>query len=491
MKRFKNLKISMGSKSEKSQFMTNELETWKAKHTIELNGKPEPSDTQKEKLEYFMDQYETLGLFYSKDADHIPRFLRKRDYQHWFVSNIQNQTCTVNLNIEFVPPKILQPDEKGHQYQVLITEDDDRTYKEDVVKVKEFKCTADVKERIKEVLGATNFSLLLRNSEHVARYIHCGTWVSMQCSGASVIRTLFKKQLKDEMIIRRINIPPSGLSVRNAKADGTKIFSDNEYDFNVEFTKQVQYLHPEDDNLYNIVFFGPTGAGKSSLINLLFNSRVTLATSGAMSVTKDIIFSKGKAKGMYLKSQDGKMEKVTKDVNIVDTVGFCDTKLSPWEIYELVKDKLSTNLLHIDRVVFVSSGRLEKAHKEAIKQFMDWLKYEKNKKNFCFIHNKCDAMDEGQRLQNLQTICEELAIDNSITNEKIEQDTNLPTPVQMVNALGFHPKADFEDIREDIQLLQDCIINCPAYSNSCKDLTPKLQRIKVHKPDDSGMCTIL
>merc|ERR1712020_802538 len=123
------------------------------------------------------------------------------------------------------------------------------------------------------------------------------------------------------MAIRTINIPPRGLSVRNAKADGTKIFSDNEYDFNVEFTKQVQYLHPEDDNLYNIVFFCPTGAGKSSLINLLFNSRVTLATSGAMSVTKDIIFSKGKAKGVFSKSEGGR-EKVTKDVNIVDTVGF-------------------------------------------------------------------------------------------------------------------------------------------------------------------------
>ena len=100
-------------------------------------------------------------------------------------------------------------------------------------------------------------------------------------------------------------------------------------------------------------------------------------------------------------------------------------------------------------------------------------------------------MDEGQRLQNLQTICEELGIDNSITNEKIEQDTLFPTPVQMVNALGFHPKADFKDVYDDIQLLQDCIINCPAYSNSCKDLSPKLQRIKVHKPDESGMCTIL
>ena len=40
--------------------------------------------------------------------------------------------------------------------------------------------TADTVERMKRVVGATAYSLLLRNCEHIANYIFEGRWLSMQ-----------------------------------------------------------------------------------------------------------------------------------------------------------------------------------------------------------------------------------------------------------------------------------------------------------------------
>ena len=207
-------------------------------------------------------------------------------------------------------------------------------------------------------------------------------------------------------------------------------------------------------------------------------------------MTRNVSFFRGKAEGRYFKF--GKdVKKYDQDVNIIDTIGFCDTTMTPKEVYDAVKDKLQTNLIHVDRVVIVCSGRLENAHKDAIKQFMLWLDYKKHQNNFCFVHSKCDGMEEGQKLRSLSTVCGELGIDTSITNQKIAADTladsvTLSSTVQMVNTFGFPPKASFEEIHEDLQLLQDCVINCPVYQ---KD-TDQRERIKI-KADEGSWCTIL
>ena len=43
-----------------------------------------------------------------------------------------------------------------------------------------FKATAEVLKRMNRVFSATNFSFCLRNSEHMARYIMEGSWLSLQ-----------------------------------------------------------------------------------------------------------------------------------------------------------------------------------------------------------------------------------------------------------------------------------------------------------------------
>ena len=137
---------------------------------------------------------------------------------------------------------------------------------------------------------------------------------------------------------------------------------------------------------------------------------------------------------------------------------------------------------------------------------MKWLKYEEKQNNFCFVHSKCDGMDEGQKLRSLNAVCGELEIDISVTNESLrpQSNSNLPqlnstSTVQMVNTLGFPPKAPYKDIQEDLKLLQDCIINCQVYPESERGKhNPQLQRIKISAPDNNSLfssllhnCTIL
>ena len=103
-----------------------------------------------------------------KDATHCGV-----SYQHWFVTdktwtiefgggNVTNATVLVHNN------------PKGS----YIIED-------------EFANTTEVKKRMKMVCGTTNYSLALRNCEHVARYIFCGRWICMQMLGDGALRKVF------------------------------------------------------------------------------------------------------------------------------------------------------------------------------------------------------------------------------------------------------------------------------------------------------------
>ena len=74
-------------------------------------------------------------------------------------------------------------------------------------------------------------------------------------------------------------------------------------------------MNASDSSMYNILFIGPTGSGKSHLINCLFNSTVSVSSASTDSVTKEIHFYQGRCK--YKMRESGFHEK---DVNIIDTI---------------------------------------------------------------------------------------------------------------------------------------------------------------------------
>ena len=94
----------------------------------------------------------------------------------------------------------------------------------------------------------------------------------------------------------------------------------------LQFKKHLTTLSENDNNSYNIVIIGPTGSGKSSTINQMFNKRVCPTNSGPDSVTKKLKFYQGD-----LKTSDTNFDKVT----IIDTIGeyLLKSTIIPFRLY--------------------------------------------------------------------------------------------------------------------------------------------------------------
>ena len=54
------------------------------------------------------------------------------------------------------------------------------------------------------------------------------------------------------------------------------------------------------------------------------------------------------------------------------------------EVEYLIKFFLKHNLTHVDRIVVICSGRIEKAHADSIKALLQWLGYDSYERNFLF-----------------------------------------------------------------------------------------------------------
>ena len=113
------------------------------------------------------------------------------EYQHWYVTDL-------NWEIEFGFNGGL----KLSTVSVIIRESARSTtifpnelptpsskFLNSIVDAK-FKLTGEIKGRMKKICGARNFSLGLRNCEHLAKYIYCGKWESNQVSRKGILRKL-------------------------------------------------------------------------------------------------------------------------------------------------------------------------------------------------------------------------------------------------------------------------------------------------------------
>ena len=155
------------------------------------------------------------------------------------------------------------------------------------------------------------------------------------------------------------------------------------------------------------------GAGKSTLINLLFNRtvcKIKKDNSNIASVTREACVVSG-----VHSCDDGEVP-----INIIDTMGLCDTFLEDKEaINNLFKDFLPEHS-KIDKVVFVTSGRISPIQKEALCTILDRFQYPCNitvkdvkekKDNFVFIYNKSETLSDAEKLTALQDMGDKLGID--------------------------------------------------------------------------------
>ena len=105
------------------------------------------------------------------------------EYQHWYVTDM-NWEIEFGFNgglqlssVSVIISKIAQSTTTVPNKSPIPSP----KFRKSVVDAK-FKLTGEIKDRMKKVCGARNFSLGLRNCEHLANYIYCGKWESFQVS---------------------------------------------------------------------------------------------------------------------------------------------------------------------------------------------------------------------------------------------------------------------------------------------------------------------
>jgi GTP-binding protein EngB required for normal cell division len=138
-----------------------------------------------------------------------------------------------------------------------------------------------------------------------------------------------------------------------------------------------------------------------------------------------------------------KTEIIKKTVNIIDTVGFCDSIMSHAQVEELIQHWLELQKTTIDKVVVVTHGRIEKIHADSIKTMLKWLHFSEHKTSFVFVYNKADdvlrAADEATVQENLALMVEILGVD--FTQVFSFEDSST---IDLVIPLGIAPGSDFD-----------------------------------------------
>ena len=260
-------------------------------------------------------------------------------------------------------------------------------------------------------MGATAYSLLLRNCEHIANFIFEGRWLSMQSLTEGRIGTRLLEFVMDAEHRALRNLLPTELRVEKV-ADGGPVYAG--LTPRVEYANTPAQLDLNDAEAYNVVLLGPTGAGKSTLINLIFNQNVAEAYVDPDSVTKNMTFYTGE--GYVTEFVRDRNVQVKKRINLIDSIGFCDSHLDPKEVYRIIKEQITSNTATLHKVVIVTSGRIEAQHKESIKQVLEWLKYDpkatpgsaSSNMSFLFVYTKMDGKSEDERATALAKMCDRL-----------------------------------------------------------------------------------
>jgi len=341
--------------------------------------------------------------------------------------------------------------------------------------------TDDIMARMQRVCGARGYSLCLRNCEHLARYVISGSWVSSQTllTSRRVGARFAQYMMQEQKAI--LNTPPIEL----VDPTNVSVLYPSQKGF-LAYEGSPVALNYRDRDAFNVLVIGPTGCGKSHLINLMYNQTVCHSAGSAESVTKSIHITTG----------SGTVESCRRKVNVIDTIGLCDSKMSSSEVLGLIKEKVSQNFMYIDRVVVICSGRIEAVHSDAIKQILKWLRYGTftYQANFTFVYNKADQLRPEERERCLMQMCQLLEVSSChirgmIPNENIPSNvlanrninkhfSDVVVPLKI--ACGFPPDGSYNSIEADLHKLLDNV-----FTSSMQD--GRVTRI----PAEEAWCSIL
>lgn len=308
-----------------------------------------------------------------------------------------------------------------------------------------FDNSPEILRRMQNVCGARSYSLCLRNCEHLARYIFSGSWISLQTVGAGNIAKRFLDYMAGEQKALFNQLPAELCETRTYGPVILNLPGNPKLKF-VASTNTV----PKDPEAFNVLFLGPTGAGKSRLINLLMDYDVCPSSDSGESVTSQV----------QVLHTEGYIGVNRRTINVIDTVGLCDTKRSTADVLAITKQFCKHQQLDIHSVVIVVKPRLEDAHVEGIKQFLTWLKYKKTHQRFTFVFNRLDDATPALKAQNLSQLVQKLGLETDFV-----QHNDLGEVIQKKLALGFpsqNGKCDHDRIGRDLDLLATAVLDNPT-----------------------------
>ena len=152
------------------------------------------------------------------------------------------------------------------------------------------------------------------------RYIHTGSWVCMQMVGSGILKGTFFSHMST--FTKLINILPNELAMEAPSME--RLYNRSTHADDFKFIKKSSCLTEADNDAYNVIVLGPTGSGKSTIINHLFNQRVCLTGDTAQSVTREVEFLQGSMSFEIVDRVDQRTRAIvskTKNLNIIDTIG--------------------------------------------------------------------------------------------------------------------------------------------------------------------------
>ena len=338
---------------------------------------------------------------------------------------------------------------------------------------KSFARTEEVNKRLQQVIGAEGHSWLLANSEHWARYVASGAWVSYWAVTPAVLQKFEECMAADKQLWKRTRSLVNAVPAQLGKPKMMKRELYPRRPHWVQYLKLLDYLMEEHmQECFNVVVLGPTGGGKSRLINMLCNLDVVESKGGSESVTKRMRIIHGiggVAGGVQMK------------INILDTIGFCDTLLPEKELDAVLQHYIRTNMALIDKVVLVCEGRLLPLQKASMSRYLEWLGgyTKRNFGNVVLVYTKTDDLDEATKVSSLVNIWSELDLGSPWLMEyEMNSGGLLPSEwmrgaadaeLHQVNTMkraccaGFRPGKDYEDLEDDLHAIVNAIFLQPLH----------------------------
>jgi predicted GTPase len=226
----------------------------------------------------------------------------------------------------------------------------------------------------------------------------------------------------------------------------------------------------------NLVFIGPTGAGKSRLCNFLLDDDNAFECKKSLqSVTKDV-----NMKVDTLKWDNRKMT-----FRFIDTQGVCDTTMTDAEVVRLIKKALKNGVTNVSFFTLVISlGRLNRDVRDAIEQLIDAFDLDKGdrRKNVILLISHCESLSKSA----LETV-----------HREVNADRTLRRISSNVNFLGIPQRCEYDDIDEE---MYEIVINKAKqqrknlfrmYAADVTPIRPVIKVAKILQKSGSSWCTIL